>query len=81
VKGTKVSLSWTAATDTGGSGVARYEVRRGTTVSGTTASTTFAESPGGGTFTYTVVAVDGAGNASGASSGVSVTLGSKTGRK
>ena len=81
VKGTKVALSWTASTDTGGSGVARYEVRRGTTVAGTTASTTYAESPGGGTFTYTVVAIDGAGNASLPSAGVTVTVASKTGRK
>jgi hypothetical protein len=82
VKGTKVTLSWTAATDTGGSGVARYEIRRNTTAAGTSTSTTYADSPGSGTFTYTVVAIDGAGNASDASTGIPVTMGSKTtGRK
>jgi hypothetical protein len=82
VKGTKVTLSWTAATDSGGSGVARYEIRRNTTAAGTSTSTTYADSPGSGTFTYTVVAIDGAGNASDASAGILVTMGSKTtGRK
>ena len=82
LKGSKVTLSWTAAADTGGSGVARYEIRRGTSVAGTSVSTTYAESPGSGTWTYTVVAVDGAGNASAPSLGTTVTVGSKTtGRK
>ncbi len=77
VKGTRVALSWTAAADTGGSGVARYNVRRGATQVGTTASTTYTDSPGSGTWTYTVVAVDGAGNASGPSAAVSVKVGRK----
>jgi hypothetical protein len=81
VKGTKVTLSWTAAVDNGSSGVARYEVRRGTGVVGTSASTTYSESPGGGTWTYTVVAIDGAGNASLPSAGASVTVGTKTSRR
>ena len=76
-----MTLSWTAATDNGSSGIARYEIRRGTSVVGTSASTTYSESPGGGTWTYTVVAVDGAGNASPPSAGVGVTVGSKTSRK
>ncbi|MCM2310081.1 MAG: hypothetical protein NDI84_01650 [Steroidobacteraceae bacterium] len=74
-KGNKVALSWTAATDTGGSGIARYEVRRGAVVAGTSASTTYSDSPGNGTFTYTVVAIDGAGNTSGPSSSVTVKVG------
>ena len=81
VKGTKVTLSWTAAVDNGSSGVARYEVRRGTGVVGTSASTTYSESPGGGTWTYTVVAIDAAGNASLPSAGASVTVGTKTSRR
>jgi hypothetical protein len=62
VKGTKVTVSWSAATDAGGSGIARYEIRRGTTLVGTTTSTNFSNSPGNGTWTYSVRAVDGAGN-------------------
>ena len=77
VRGTKVVLSWTAATDSGGSGIARYDVRRGTTQAGSTASTTYSDAPGNGTWTYTVVAVDGAGNASGPSTPVSVKVGRK----
>jgi hypothetical protein len=78
VKGSKVTLSWTVATDTGGSGVARYEIRRGATVAGTSTSTTYSESPSSGTWTYTVVAIDGAGNNSAPSAGATVTVGSKT---
>jgi hypothetical protein len=78
LKGSRVALSWTAANDgTGGSGVARYEVRRGATQAGTTASTTYSDTPGNGTWIYTVVAVDGAGNASGPSPSVSVKVGRK----
>jgi hypothetical protein len=81
LKGTKVTLSWTAATDNGSSGIARYEIRRGTSVVGTSASTTYSESPGSGAWTYTVVAVDGAGNPSLPSTGANVTVGTRTSRK
>jgi hypothetical protein len=81
VKGTKVTLSWTASGDTGGSGVARYEIRRNAAAAGTSASTTYSDSPGSGTFAYTVVAIDGAGNSSDASVSVSATVGGKTSRK
>jgi hypothetical protein len=74
-KGNKVALSWTAATDTGGSGIARYEIRRGAVVAGTSASTTYSDSPGNGTFIYTVVAIDGAGNVSAPSSAVTAKIG------
>ena len=77
VKGTKVVLSWTAATDTGGSGIARYVVRRGTAQAGTSTSTTYTDSPGNGTWSYSVVAVDGAGNLSAASASVTVKVGRK----
>jgi hypothetical protein len=77
VKGTKVTLSWTAAVDGGGSGVARYEVQRGAAVAGTTASTTYSDAPSNGTWTYAIVAIDGAGNRSPASASVSVKVGRK----
>jgi hypothetical protein len=78
VKGSRVALSWTAASDgAGGSGIARYDVRRGTTPAGSTASTTYSDAPGNGNWTYTVVAVDGAGNASGPSMPVTVKVGRK----
>jgi hypothetical protein len=78
VKGPKVTLSWTAATDNnGGSGVVRYEIRRGTVLAGTSSSTTYSDSPGNGTFSYTVVAFDGAGNFSPASAPVTVKAGRK----
>jgi len=57
---------------------AAYEVRRGGAVAGSTASTTYTDSPGSGTFTYTVVAIDGAGNQSLPSAGVSVTVAAKS---
>jgi hypothetical protein len=81
VKGSKVTLSWSMAADAGGSGVARYEIRRGGDAVGTSTSTTYAESPGSGTFSYAVVAIDGAGNASAPSDSVIVTIGSKARRK
>ena len=81
VKGTKVTLSWTAATDSGGSGLARYEVQRNALPVGTPTSTTYAESPGSGTFTYTVFAIDGAGNRSTTGASTGVTVGTKTTRK
>jgi chitinase len=81
VKGTKVTLSWTAAGDTGGSGLARYEIQRNAAPVGTSASTTYAESPGSGTYTYTVFSIDGAGNRSTSGASVSVTVGSKTPRR
>lgn len=77
LKGSRVSLAWTAAIDSGGSGVARYEVRRNTTVAGSTASTTYTDAPATGTYSYTVVAIDGAGNVSSASAAVSVKVGRK----
>ena len=77
LKSSRVTLSWSAASDTGGSGVARYEIRRNAVPVGTSTSTTYTNSPGSGAFTYTVVAIDGAGNASSPSAGVSVTVGTK----
>jgi chitinase len=77
VRANKVTLSWTAATDSGGSGIARYGVRRGSTQVGTPASTTYTDAPGNGTWSYTVVAMDNAGNISAPSASVSATIGRK----
>lgn len=69
-----VSLTWTASTDD--VGVAGYRVsRNGTTLAGTVTGTTFTD-PGlaAGTYTYTVVAVDSAGNVSSPSNSDSVTV-------
>lgn len=75
-----VALSWAGSTDAGG--VTGYRVLRGTTVVGTTsvtatsAGTTFTDTtaPAGATSTYTVVALDAAGNASAASRPASVRI-------
>jgi hypothetical protein len=76
-KANRVTLSWTASTDSGGSGIARYEIRRGTALVGTSASTNYADSPGSGTWTYTVSAIDGAGNPSPEAASNAVKVGRK----
>ncbi|MEO9175837.1 MAG: hypothetical protein ABI317_10035, partial [Gaiellales bacterium] len=60
----KPILLWTDATDTGGSGLQRYDVYRGATLAGSTTVTSFTDAAlsASGTYTYTVRAVDGAGN-------------------
>jgi fibronectin type 3 domain-containing protein len=60
------SLTWPAASDSGGSGVKRYEVSRNGTVVGTATTTSFTDSgvTADGSYSYAVVAVDGAGNRS-----------------
>ncbi len=71
----KPVLTFTAATDNvNGAGIARYNVYRSGTLVGNTASTTFTDSTltTSGTYVYTVKAVDGAGNESGATGSVSV---------
>lgn len=68
----KVSLSWTSSTDSGGSGLAGYEIWRSTSAAGTflkiatTASTSYANSglTRGATYWYYVVAYDRAANRS-----------------
>ncbi len=69
-KGRKVNLSWGAATDN--IGVVGYRVFRGGTQVAQVSGTSFRDSPGRGSFTYTVVAVDAAGNAGPASNSVAV---------
>jgi large repetitive protein len=70
----KPVLLWTAATDTGGSGLQRYDVYRGSTLAGSTTVTSFtdAATTASGTYTYTVRAVDGAGNVGPASASATV---------
>lgn len=73
----RVSLSWTASTDSGGSGVAGYKVYRNGSQLGTspTPSNTYTDTSvqANTTYSYTVAAVDGAGNTGPQSSAVSVT--------
>lgn len=70
---TSVTLGWTASTDN--VGVTGYEIWRGNTKVGTTASTSYTDSglTAGTSYSYTVKAYDAAGNTSAASSSVSVT--------
>jgi hypothetical protein len=77
VKANRVTLSWTAPADQGVSGVARYTVYRGATPAGSSTATNYTDVPGSGTWTYTVVAVDAAGNASGPSAPVTIKAGRK----
>jgi hypothetical protein len=72
--GSTANLGWTASTD--GVGVAGYRVsRNGAALAGMVAGTTFADSGlAVGTYTYTVSAVDAAGNVSGPSNSASVTV-------
>src|SRR5204862_8055450 len=65
----QINLSWNAATDSGGSGLAGYIVYRSGVQIGTTAGTSFSStglSPSS-TYCYTVAAYDNAGNTSGQS--------------
>jgi YD repeat-containing protein len=73
-----VTLNWSAATDTGGSGLAGYQITRtcpGATTFRTAATGyTDTTAPLGATCSYTVAAYDGAGNFSGASNAATVTI-------
>src|SRR4029079_7777067 len=65
---TKPTMSWTAATDTGGAGILRYDVYRAGTpnvLAGSTTTTSFIDASISveGTYQYFVTAVDKAGNA------------------
>ncbi|KRD45159.1 exoglucanase [Cellulomonas sp. Root930] len=73
---TSVPLSWNASTDnTGGTGVAGYEVYRGSTLVATTTSTSYTVTglSAATAYSFTVRAKDLAGNVSAASSAVSAT--------
>lgn len=70
-----VNLSWSAAIDTGGSGISGYKVYRNGTQIGTTSGTTYADSglSANTTYSYTVQDYDTAGHTSAQSSAVSIT--------
>lgn len=72
--GTTANLTWTASTDN--VGVAGYRVtRNGTVLPGTVTGTAFSDAGlSAGSYTYTVAALDAAGNTSGASNSASVTV-------
>lgn len=69
------NLSWSASTDAGGSGLTGYEVLRGGTVITTVTGTTYTASglSASTAYTFTVRAIDGAGNRSANSNTVNVT--------
>jgi chitinase len=79
---TSISLSWGASTDSGGSGLAGYNVYRNgaTTPTGQTTGTTFTDTglTPNTTYTYTVRARDNAGNLSPNSNQISVTTNSSS---
>ena len=72
-----MALAWTASSDGSGSGVASYRVFRNGVQVGTTSATTYTDAPGNGTWSYTVKAVDVAGNVSAASNTASIKVGRK----
>ncbi len=80
---TSISLSWGASTDTGGSGLAGYNVYRNGSATPTAqvTGTTFNDTglTANTTYTYTVRARDGAGNLSPNSNQISVTTNAATG--
>jgi chitodextrinase len=75
ISAAQVNLTWSASTDTGGSGLAGYKVYRAGTQIGTSTTTSYSDTTvsGSTTYTYTVVAYDNAGNTSTVSAGASVT--------
>jgi fibronectin type 3 domain-containing protein len=72
VSGSTVKLTWTAATDN--VGVTSYRVYRGTTLLGSSTTPAYTDTAPLSTGTYTVRAVDGAGNVSDPSAAVTVAL-------
>ena len=82
VTSTSLTLSWTASTDnTGGSGMAGYQVFRNGTLVGSPTAATYADSglTAGTSYSYTVKAKDVAGNLSAASTALAVTTSTSTG--
>lgn len=74
ITASSATLTWTPSTDTGGSGLAGYNVFQNGVQSATVTSPTFAPSLTPSTaYTFTVQAVDGAGNKSAQSTSVSFT--------
>lgn len=75
VSATQINLSWSAVTDSGGSGLAGYRVYRGGAHIGSTSSTNYTDGSvsGGTSYTYTVQAYDNANNVSTQSNTASAT--------
>lgn len=77
VSGTQINLTWSPSTDTGGSGLAGYEIFRdnGSTPIGASPVASYSDSTASvaTTHSYAVRAYDGAGNRSGLSNQISVT--------
>jgi YD repeat-containing protein len=77
VSGTQINLTWTGSTDTGGSGLAGYQIFRngGTSSIGTSTVASYSDTTASSAamYTYAVLAYDNAGNKSVLSSQVSVT--------
>ncbi len=76
VGATRIDLTWNAATDTGGSGLAGYRVfRDGTEIASDVTALTYIDNTvaASTTYTYVVRAVDNAGNVSGPSNSAQVT--------
>ncbi|MFC6594789.1 glycoside hydrolase family 6 protein [Kitasatospora paranensis] len=76
---TSVSLSWTASTDN--VGVTGYDIYRGTTLAGSSTTTSFTDTglTASTAYSYTVKAKDAAGNVSAASAALSVTTSASSG--
>src|SRR2546422_4297789 len=77
---TSVTLQWGASTETGGSGLAGYKVYRGNLPVAAVTGTSFTDSAlqPDTSYTYTVVAFDGAGNHSSPSGSISFTTSTST---
>jgi uncharacterized repeat protein (TIGR03806 family) len=78
---TRVDLSWSAATDSGGSGLAGYRVlRNGVQIASGITSTVYADNAvaPSTSYSYTVRAIDGAGNVSADSNTAQATTGADT---
>lgn len=71
---TKVIVKWSAATDSGGAGVADYDIYRNGAVIATVAGLQYTDSPGTGTFQYYAKARDNAGNVGSQSNTATVTI-------
>jgi chitodextrinase len=75
VSSSQINLSWSAATDTGGSGLSGYKIFRNGSQIGTTATTAYSSTglSASTTYSYTVAAYDGVGNTSAQSTAASAT--------
>jgi hypothetical protein len=75
-----IRLSWSASSDSGGSGVTSYYLYRNGSAIGSTGNTQYTDSSGsaGVTYTYTVTAVDQVGNESGMSNAATITYPGKS---